>query len=120
MSTQHPQKTPGVSRRTLLQAGLAAGVTLSAWPLAQPPLCGCRSGTAQARRHPAHTWVGSPLRFPSHDQQLHELHVELRLRPAGPAQNRRGRAARPFIGRSGPNAGKSRTTRRWSSISARG
>ena len=49
MSTQHPQKTPRVSRRTLLQAGLAAGVTLSAWPLAQPPaLWGAEAG--QPRR----------------------------------------------------------------------
>ena len=29
-----------VSRRELLKAGLAAGVTLSAWPLAQPPALG--------------------------------------------------------------------------------
>jgi len=36
MRTPHPHTTSGVSRRTLLQAGLAAGVTLSAWPLAQP------------------------------------------------------------------------------------
>jgi hypothetical protein len=33
----HPRKTQGVSRRALLQAGLAAGVTLSAWPLVRPP-----------------------------------------------------------------------------------
>ena len=46
MSAQHPQKTRGVSRRDLLQAGLAAGVTLSAWPLARPPvLWGAEAGT---------------------------------------------------------------------------
>jgi peptide/nickel transport system substrate-binding protein len=35
METRHMQhgKTQGVSRRNLLQAGLAAGVTLAAWPL---------------------------------------------------------------------------------------
>jgi peptide/nickel transport system substrate-binding protein len=45
MSTQHPQKTRGVSRRKLLQAGLAAGVTLSAWPLSTPsPLWGAEAG----------------------------------------------------------------------------
>src|SRR5215471_8549167 len=59
-----------------------------------PGAVGSRSRHAQARRHPAHTWVGSPpLRFPSHGQQLHELPGELRLRPASAAQNRRGRAA---------------------------
>ena len=42
----HPRKTQGVSRRTLLQAGLAAGVTLSAWPLSTPaPLWGAEAGT---------------------------------------------------------------------------
>src|SRR5712691_4929646 len=30
----HPQQTPGVRRRDLLKTSLAAGVTLSAWPLA--------------------------------------------------------------------------------------
>jgi peptide/nickel transport system substrate-binding protein len=45
MSTQHPQKTRGMSRRAFLQAGLAAGATLSAWPLAQPPaLWGAEAG----------------------------------------------------------------------------
>jgi peptide/nickel transport system substrate-binding protein len=37
MNTQHPQKTQGVRRRELLKAGLAAGVTLSTWPLYRPP-----------------------------------------------------------------------------------
>jgi hypothetical protein len=36
MSTPHPHKTRSLSRRALLQAGLAADVTLSAWPLAAP------------------------------------------------------------------------------------
>ncbi len=36
MHVQHPQQTRGVRRRELLKAGLATGVTLSAWPLAQP------------------------------------------------------------------------------------
>ena len=45
MSTQHPQKTRGVSRRAFLQAGLATGVTLSAWPLSTPsPLWGAEAG----------------------------------------------------------------------------
>src|SRR6266571_6132555 len=36
MPAQHPQQTRGVRRRDLLKASLAAGVTLSAWPLARP------------------------------------------------------------------------------------
>ena len=32
----HPHVIQGVSRRDLLKAGLAAGVTLSAWPLHRP------------------------------------------------------------------------------------
>src|SRR5215470_1749771 len=36
MSTQHPQKTPGLSRRALLKTGLAVGMALSAMPLARP------------------------------------------------------------------------------------
>jgi peptide/nickel transport system substrate-binding protein len=36
MPAQHPQQTRGVRRRELLKAGLAAGATLSAWPLHRP------------------------------------------------------------------------------------
>ena len=36
MSTQHPPKPPGMSRRELLQTGMRAGMTLSALPLAKP------------------------------------------------------------------------------------
>ena len=49
MSTQHPHKPPGVSRRELLKAGLVASVTLSALPLAHPAvLWGAEAG--QPRR----------------------------------------------------------------------
>src|SRR5262249_29465964 len=45
MHTQHTQKPQGVRRRELLRAGLAAGVTLSAWPLSRPPaLWGAEAG----------------------------------------------------------------------------
>src|SRR5215813_13333401 len=47
MKTQprHPRGTQGVRRRDLLRAGLAAGVTLSAWPLSRPPaLWGAEAG----------------------------------------------------------------------------
>ena len=49
MHTPQPQKTQGVRRRELLRAGLAAGVTLSTWPLSRPPaLWGAAAG--QPRR----------------------------------------------------------------------
>jgi ABC-type transport system substrate-binding protein len=45
MHAQHPQQTRGVRRRELLKAGLVAGVTLSARPLARPPaLWGAEAG----------------------------------------------------------------------------
>jgi hypothetical protein len=45
MHEQRSQPTPGVRRRELLKASLAAGVTLSAWPLTQPPaLWGAETG----------------------------------------------------------------------------
>ena len=42
METQqvHAQQANGISRRDLLKAGLAAGMTLSAWPLCTPPMLG--------------------------------------------------------------------------------
>src|SRR5262252_495399 len=47
MQTQYAtrQEGQGLSRRSLLKAGVAAGVTLSAWPLYQPaPLWGAEAG----------------------------------------------------------------------------
>jgi peptide/nickel transport system substrate-binding protein len=38
MNTPQPHKTQGARRRDLLKAGLAAGVTLSAWPLSRPAM----------------------------------------------------------------------------------
>ena len=41
----HPRVLPGVRRRDVLKAGLAAGVTLSTWPLHHPPtLWGAEAG----------------------------------------------------------------------------
>ena len=49
MSTQHPHKPPGMSRRELLKTGMIAGVTLSTLPLANPRvLWGAETG--QPRR----------------------------------------------------------------------
>jgi hypothetical protein len=36
MDTTHPRNLNSLSRRHLLQAGLAAGVTLSTWPRTRP------------------------------------------------------------------------------------
>ena len=47
MHTQqtHPRNSAGLSRRDLLKAGFAAGVTLSSWPLHHPPaLWGAEAG----------------------------------------------------------------------------
>src|SRR5215831_21129747 len=42
----HPGAARGVHRRDLLKAGLAAGVTLSTWPLHHPPmLWGAEAGS---------------------------------------------------------------------------
>ena len=41
----NPHDPQGMRRRDVLKAGLAAGVTLSAWPLARPPvLWGAEAG----------------------------------------------------------------------------
>src|SRR5438094_7738523 len=41
----HTEQVNGVSRRALLKAGLAAGMTVSAWPLSHPPvLWGAEAG----------------------------------------------------------------------------
>jgi peptide/nickel transport system substrate-binding protein len=69
MSTQHPQKTRDVSRRAFLQAGLAAGATLCAWPLAQPPaLWGAEAG--QPRR-------GGVLRIRGWDPPHFDTHLTI-------------------------------------------
>ena len=60
METPYPTQrpVPRLSRRDLLKAGLAAGATLSAWPLHQPHCAlGGRGGATQARRHPARARV---------------------------------------------------------------
>src|SRR5215469_14944647 len=47
MGTQqaYPPQARGVSRRQLLQAGLATGITFSTWPLSRPaPLWGAEAG----------------------------------------------------------------------------
>ena len=66
MHAQHPHKTQGVRRRDLLQAGLAAGVTLSAWPLARPAvLWGAEAGQPK-RGGILRVWGSDPPHFDPH------------------------------------------------------
>jgi peptide/nickel transport system substrate-binding protein len=65
----HSQTVRRVSRRQVLQAGLAAGVTLSAWPLARPaPLWGVEAG--QPRR-------GGILRVRGYDPTHFDPHLTI-------------------------------------------
>jgi peptide/nickel transport system substrate-binding protein len=77
MSPQHPSQTQGMRRRELLQAGLAAGVTLSAWPLAQPPgLWGAEAG--QPRRGDILRARGrDPVHFDPHLTRNQRTHAVL-------------------------------------------
>jgi peptide/nickel transport system substrate-binding protein len=66
MHTQHTQETQSVRRRELLKAGLAASVTLSAWPLAQPPaLWGAEAGQPK-RGGILRVWGYDPPHFDPH------------------------------------------------------
>src|SRR5499427_2710925 len=74
MPTQqgHPHRTKGVHRRALLKAGLAAGVTLSTWPLSHPaPLWGAEAG--QPKR-------GGILRVRGLDPPHFDPHLTLNVR----------------------------------------
>jgi peptide/nickel transport system substrate-binding protein len=77
MDTQHPQKTQGVHRRELLKAGLAAGVTLSAWPLSHPAtLWGAEAG--QPKRGGILRGRGrDPLHFDPHLTRNARTHAAL-------------------------------------------
>src|SRR6266705_6135003 len=77
MNTQHTQKTQGVRRRDLLKVGLAAGVTLSAWPLARPSaLWGAEAG--QPRRGGILRGRGrDPLHFDPHLTRNARTHAAL-------------------------------------------
>jgi peptide/nickel transport system substrate-binding protein len=62
----HLRNVPGVSRRDLLKAGLAAGAALSAWPLAQPPaLWGAAAGPPK-RGGILRVWGYDPPHFDPH------------------------------------------------------
>src|SRR5712691_3562958 len=67
-----PRKSQGVRRRDVLKAGLAAGVTLSTWPLHQPPaLWGAEAG--QPKR-------GGILRVRGYDPQHFDPHQTLNFK----------------------------------------
>src|SRR5262245_23151813 len=69
MHTQHLHKTQGVSRRELLKAGLATGMTLSTWPLSRPTtLWGAEAG--QPKR-------GGILRVRGYDPVYFDPHLTL-------------------------------------------
>src|SRR5215813_9287940 len=69
---RHPRGTQGVRRRDLLKAGLTAGVTLAAWPLARPSsLWGAEAG--QPKR-------GGILRVRGYDPPHFDPHLTLNVR----------------------------------------
>src|SRR5438552_1325712 len=68
METLYPTRRPGarLSRRELLQASLAAGATLSAWPLHRPPaLWGAEAGPPR-RGGTLRVWGYDPPHFDPH------------------------------------------------------
>ena len=66
MPAQHSQQTQGMRRRDLLKAGLAAGVTLSALPLARPAaLWGAEAGQPK-RGGILRVWGNDPPHFDPH------------------------------------------------------
>ncbi len=72
-----PQKAQGIRRRELLKAGLAAGVTLSAWPLHSPlALWGAEAG--QPRRGGIlRAWGSDPPHFDPHLTTNAKTHTAL-------------------------------------------
>ena len=74
METRYPTRRTvrRMSRRTLLKAGLAAGMTVSAWPLSHPPvLWGAEA--AQPRR-------GGILRVRGYDPVHFDPHLTLNFK----------------------------------------
>ena len=68
----HPRNAQGVSRRELLKAGLAAGATLSAWPLYAP-----RALQAEEAGPPKR---GGILRVRGYDPQHFDPHQTLNFK----------------------------------------
>jgi peptide/nickel transport system substrate-binding protein len=79
MNTQQerPRKAQGIGRRELLQAGLTAGVTLSAWPLHSPPaLWGAEAGQPK-RGGILRAWGSDPPHFDPHLTTNAKTHAAL-------------------------------------------
>jgi ABC-type transport system substrate-binding protein len=79
MNTQQerPRKAQGIRRRELLQAGLTAGVTLSAWPLHSPSaLWGAEAGQPK-RGGILRAWGSDPPHFDPHLTTNAKTHAAL-------------------------------------------
>src|SRR5499426_4223418 len=71
------QQASGLRRRDLLQAGLAAGLTLSAWPLARPAvLWGAETGQPK-RGGILRVWGSDPPHFDPHLTTNAKTHAAL-------------------------------------------
>jgi hypothetical protein len=83
-NSRHAQ---GLSRRDLLEAGLAAGIAVSPWPLYHPPALWGGEAESPMRRGVLRVRGCAPptLRSPPHECELHAEHSERRLRQAGTA-----------------------------------
>jgi ABC-type transport system substrate-binding protein len=74
---ERPRKAQGLGRRELLQAGLTAGVTLSAWPIHSPPaLWGAEAGQPK-RGGILRTWGSDPSHFDPHLTTNAKTHAAL-------------------------------------------
>jgi ABC-type transport system substrate-binding protein len=62
----HPRVIQGVRRRDLLKAGLAAGVTLSAWPLSRPQTLWAAEAGPPKRGGILRVWGYDPPHFDPH------------------------------------------------------
>ena len=62
----HPRAIQGVRRRDLLKAGLAAGLTLSAWPLHRPQVLWAEEAGPPKRGGILHVWGSDPPHFDPH------------------------------------------------------
>ena len=84
-----------LSRRELLQAGLAAGATLSTWPLYRPPALWGQEARTPKRGGILHARGWDPVHFDPHLTRAFMTHtaLSLRVQQAPAPQSRPGRAA---------------------------
>jgi hypothetical protein len=111
-----------LSRRELLQAGLAAGATLSTWPLYRPPALWGQDTTTPKRGGILHARGWDPVHFDPHLTRNFMTHTALSLLYSKLLRHKAGPDVGPGPSSSsliGPNAGRSRTTPPTSSICVR-